>query len=295
MIGRTQTNGKADFAAVHAFQAGLSAIPLSAHASGGKYSPPKGTLDPTVSKAPPVEQVAKMSAAEFFGRFVELTKGNPPHSNDDPLLQRMKRIGIVPGEELDLSSATSEVNAALERAVASGPARIAAYVGKSDRLVNGWAMIASPVGTYGTDYLKRALIAQMGLGANVMEDAIYPLARVDHDGRPLDSAKKYVLHFAKDRIPPVRAFWSLTVYDERQLFAANPIDRFAIGDRDSLRFGSDGSLTLYVQRDSPGPDKESNWLPAPAEGEFTMNLRLYWPQQRVLDGSWEPPPVERAD
>jgi hypothetical protein len=104
-----------------------------------------------------------------------------------------------------------------------------------------------------------------------------------------------VLRFTKEQLPPVRAFWSLTMYDERQLFAANPINRYAIGDRDSLKFNADGSLDLYIQRESPGPGRESNWLPAPAKGAFTMNLRLYWPKPEVLDGTWSPPPVKWAN
>jgi hypothetical protein len=103
-----------------------------------------------------------------------------------------------------------------------------------------------------------------------------------------------VLHFDKGQIPPVRAFWSLTMYNEEQFFAANPQNRYAIGDRDALKYNPDGSLDIYIQRESPGKDKESNWLPAPASGTFTMNLRLYWPKQEVLVGSWSPPGVARA-
>jgi hypothetical protein len=129
----------------------------------------------------------------------------------------------------------------------------------------------------------------------VPEDAVYPTAFVDADGDPFDANHRYVLHFDKDKIPPVRGFWSLTMYDQRQLFTANPINRYAIGDRDKLAFNPDGSLDLYIQRESPGQGKESNWLPAPASGPFTMNLRLYWPKLSVLDGSWTPPPVRRVD
>ena len=155
-------------------------------------------------------------------------------------------------------------------------------------------MVMNPVGTYGTDYLKRALIADMGLGANVVEDAIYPTALAGPDGKPFDSDAKYVLHFPKDKIPPVRAFWSLTMYNDKQLFTDNPLNRYAIGDRDKLKFDNEGSVTLYVQRDSPGKDKESNWLPAPKNGNFTMNLRLYWPKPAALDGTWKPPAVKRG-
>ena len=136
------------------------------------------------------------------------------------------------------------------------------------------------------------MIAYAGLGANTIEDAVYPTAVTDADGKPFSSDNRYMLHFNKDQIPPVRGFWSLTMYNERQVFAANPIDRYAIGDRDKLAFNPDGSLDLYIQRESPGQDKESNWLPAPASGPFTMNLRLYWPKPEVLDGSWAPPGSE---
>ncbi len=143
--------------------------------------------------------------------------------------------------------------------------------------------------------IKRAFIAYAGLGANVVEDAVYPSAFVDAHGKPLfDSNLKYVLHFDKDQIPPVRAFWPLTMYNDKQFFAANPIDRYAIGDRDKLKFNADGSLDLYIQRDSPGTDKEDNWLPTPKSGGFNVTLRLYWPEDTVLDGTWQPPEVKQV-
>jgi hypothetical protein len=142
--------------------------------------------------------------------------------------------------------------------------------------------------------LNRAGVAYAGIGANTIEDAVYPTAFTDAEGKPFSSDSRYILHFNKDQIPPVRAFWSLTMYNEKQLLAANPIDRFAIGDRDKLAFNPDGSLDLYIQRQSPGNDKESNWLPAPASGSFTMNMRLYWPKAEVLDGTWSPPGVTQV-
>ncbi len=295
MIGRTQTDGKKDYAAVHQFQAGLKAVPLSAWGKKG-WPPPKGKVDPQQDMSAPVEQVAKMSAAEFFAGFAELMKANPPHANDYPILQQMERLGIVPGKSFDLSKASPDVRAALAAAPAVGQAKILAYAPHAAALVNDWAMIMSPVGTYGTDYLKRAFIAFFGLGANVVEDAIYPSAMVDAHGKPLfQSSEKYVLHLEKDQIPPVRAFWSLTMYNDKQFFADNPINRYAIGDRDDLKFNANGSLDLYIQRESPGADKESNWLPAPKEGGFSLTLRLYWPKSNVLDGTWQPPAVKRAE
>jgi hypothetical protein len=207
----------------------------------------------------------------------------------------MARLGLVPGRPFDLTKASPEAKAALEAAPAAARAKIAAFAPHAASTVDGWGMLGSPIGTYGTDYLKRAFIAYMGLGANVVEDAIYPTARAQTNGQPFESGAKYAIHFAKPQLPPARAFWSLTMYNDKQFLAANPIDRFAIGDRDPLKFNADGSLDLYIQRESPGKERESNWLPTPADGSFTMNLRLYWPRAEALDGAWTPPPVKRLD
>lgn len=293
LIGRTQTNGKADYAAVHQFQDSIKAVPLSQY--GKPYTPPKGTANPQQDMSAPPDQVDKMDAATFFALFAELMKANPPHANDYPILARMKRIGIEPGKSFSLTGASPEVQQALRAAPPEALKQIKAGFLKSGTLVSGWRTNLTAIGTYGTDYLHRAGIAYAGLGANPIEDAVYPTALADADGQPFSSDRHYVLHFDKNQIPPVRGFWSLTMYNEKQLFASNPIERYAIGDRDKLMFNPDGSLDLYIQRESPGKDKESNWLPAPASGPFTMNLRLYWPKAEVLDGTWTPPPVQRAN
>lgn len=293
MIGRTQTDGKDDYENVHEFQSGITAVPLSAW--GKDYTPPKGKVDSEISTDSPTEQVARMDAATFFVRFMELTRDNPPHENDYPILARMKRIGLEPGKPFDFEKAPPKIQAALKKAISIAQERITGGGANAGTAVNNWGMILSPIGTYGTDYYRRALIAFGGLGANVVEDAIYPSAFVDADGKPFDSGKKYVVRFTKDELPPVRAFWSLTMYNDKQAFPDNPIDRYAIGDRDKLKFDDDGSLTIYIQRESPGKDKESNWLPAPKSGGFSMNLRLYWPKPEALDGTWKPAAVVVAD
>jgi hypothetical protein len=292
IIGRTQTNGKADYEAVHAFQAGMSATPLSAW--GHYYEPPKGRVVPNVSKAPPSEQVAEMDGATFFARLADLLRVNPPHPNDYPMLERMARIGLVPGQLFDAAKAPPEIRAAFAAAPARAQAKIAGYAKRSAANINGWSMILNPVGTYGTDYLKRALVAMMGLGANTIEDAIYPTAFSDYGGKAFDSSKAYVMHLEAAELPPVHAFWSLTMYNDQQLFADNPIHRYAIGGPDDLKFNSDGTLDLLIQRSPPAGDNEGNWLPSPASGGFTLTLRLYWPKPEALDGSWSPPPVKRV-
>jgi hypothetical protein len=162
------------------------------------------------------------------------------------------------------------------------------------RVTNGWQMNTDTMGVYGNFYLKRAIVALAGLGANQVDDAIYPLNVSDADGKPVVAENKYVLHFSKGELPPVAAFWSLTLYDAEGFQVANPLNRFAIGDRDPLKFNADGSLDLYIQNQNPGPDKEANWLPAPSSGELGLTLRLYAPKPQVADGRWNPPAIKRV-
>jgi hypothetical protein len=293
IIGRTQTNGRADYLGVYKFQDGLSAAPLSHR--GRRYRAPKTPLDTSWDlTTPPVSLIEKMSAEEYFALFAELMKLNPPHANDYPLVHRMQRIGIVPGQSFARETAPAETRHAIESAPSTALKMIKSRVQEVGAIRNGWHIQLSNVGTYGTDYRTRATIAYGGFGANVTEDAVYPGAFADADGKPFSSDGRYTIHFTKEQLPPVRGFWSLTMYDERQLFAANPIKRYAIGDRDQLKLNSDDSLDLYIQRESPGQDKESNWLPTPARGSFSLNMRLYWPKPEVLNGDWTPSPVRRA-
>ena len=288
IIGRTQTNGVADYAAVHRFQAGMNALPLSRLGQDG--SAPSPRMDPAWDlKTPPVELIEKLDAQQYFGLLAELMRSNPPHANDYPVVQRMTRLGLEPGKPFVLDTLPPQARRAFEGAAAPALKQIKGMLQTMGQRRNGWRTNLTAIGTYGTDYRARAAIAFGGLGANPVEDAVYPSAFADADGEALASDRRYILHFDKEQIPPVRAFWSLTMYDQRQLFAANPIGRYAIGDRDALQFNADGSLDLYIQRESPGADKQSNWLPAPASGPFTMNLRLYWPKPEVLDGRWSAP------
>jgi len=293
IIGRIQTNGAADYDHIHMLQAGLKATPLS---RWGKPDAAAAAPTPDASvdmKTPPVKQVAQMAPGAFFASFADLMKRNPPHASDYAILLRMERIGLVPGQAFDLAKADPAVQRGLTRAAADAYQRIVTRRKALPITRNGWGAIGSTVGVYGNDYLARAFIGFAGLGALPPEEAIYPMAPFDGDGKPLTGASNYVLHFEKDQIPPADAFWSLTMYSEDQFFVANPIDRFAIGDRDKLVFNADGSLDLYIQNASPGAAKEANWLPAPT-GPFTMNLRLYLPQRAATDGRWTPPPVKRV-
>jgi hypothetical protein len=163
------------------------------------------------------------------------------------------------------------------------------------RDVNGWNYTLK-TGVYGTDYLMRALITAIGLGANRPHDAIYPTSLKDASDSAYDGANKYVVHFPEGQLPPAEGFWSITMYNSSYFFVANPINRYSISARQNLTRNADGSVDLYVQHDTPGADKESNWLPAPA-GKFVLMMRLYWPDESdpsILDGSWKIPPVKKV-
>jgi hypothetical protein len=292
IIGRTQTNGAKDYEAVHKVQAGYTITPLSQW--GKKPQPVKAIIDPAVDmKTAPMIQVDTMAAGKFFAYAAELLKVNPPHITDQPIIARMRRIGIVPGQSFDLGKADPAVMRALERAAPDALKNMQTKIPTLARVVNGWSMNTDTMGVYGNYYLKRAIVALIGLGANVPEDAVYPLNLGDADGKSLTGTNKYVLQFAKNEIPPVAAFWSITLYDKDGFPTANALNRNAIGDRDDLKFNADGSVDLYFQNESPGKDKESNWLPAPT-GDFNLTMRLYAPKLEVLDGRWAPPPIRRV-
>jgi hypothetical protein len=151
-----------------------------------------------------------------------------------------------------------------------------------------------PVSSNEDHYLKRAIVTQVGLGANLPEDAIYPLNLADGTGKPLDGANAYTIHFDKDAIPPVQAFWSITLYDPQGFQVANGLNRFAVSSWMPFKHSPDGSLDLYFQNQSPGADKEANWLPAP-KGPFNLTMRLYAPKSDALTGKWNPPPVTKVE
>jgi hypothetical protein len=292
IIGRTQTNGPKDYAAVHAVQDGFKMTPLSRW--GKKAAAPAFTFDPTIDmKTPPPGQIKAMTGEKYFAYAMDLMKLHQPHPTDWSVLARMKRLGLVPGKAFDMAKADPVIRQALLEAPAEALKQIQEAAPRISRVANGWQMLTDTVGVYGNFYLKRAVLAQIGLGANQVDDAIYPMNLTDGDGQPVDGTNDYVIHFSKAELPPVEAFWSITMYDAEGFQAANPLNRFAIGDRDPLTYNPDGSLDLYMQNGSPGADKESNWLPAP-RGKLGITMRLYAPRPEVADGRWVPPPIRRV-
>jgi len=292
IIGRTQTNGTGDYAAVHKVQDGYKITPLSQW--GKEPQPVNVTIDPTIDmKTPPLVQVNSMSAATYFTYAAEILKVNPPHITDQPMVAQMKRIGIEPGKSFDFEKLDPATQMALNKAATDGLQMMNATAPTIAKIVNGWEMNTDTMGVYGNNYLKRAIIAMEGLGANLPEDAIYPVLVADADGEPLDGNNRYLLHFNSSELPPVDGFWSITMYDAEGFQVANSLSRFSLKDSDDLTYNADGSLEIYIQSDNPGPDKESNWLPAP-KGPMSIDMRLYAPKTEVLDGIWSPPPVKRV-
>jgi hypothetical protein len=292
IIGRTKTDGPQDYDAVHKVQAGYKVTPLSDW--GKQAKPAEAKIDPTVDmKTPPKTQVDTMPADKYFAYAAELLKVNPPHVTDQPMIAQLKKIGIEPGKSFDLAKADPAVRSALANASEDAQKLIAWKLPTIARVVNGWSMNTDTMGVYGNYYLKRALIAQFGLGANLPEDAIYPQNLADESGKPLDGSNKYLLHFEKSDMPPANAFWSVTLYDSEGFQVANPLNRFAVSSWMPFKYNADGSLDLYFQNESPGKDKDANWLPAP-KGAFNLTMRIYAPRSEALTGKWSPPPVTRV-
>jgi hypothetical protein len=295
ILGRTYCTGTPeDYKAAHAIQDKYSLVPLSAY--GKDYTPPRGTVDPNIDMKTPVrEQVHKMDAGAYFKLLAALMKDNPPAKEDAPLVEKMAKIGVVPGKDFDITRLDPAVTKGLQGAPRAGVEKIMGHFKDGGTLVNGW-MFSTKTGLYGTDYLQRAFITAIGLGANRPQDAVYPTSEMDADGKPYSGENKYVVHFPKGQTPPTNAFWSITMYDAEYFFADNPLNKYTVSPRNDLKYNADGSLDLYVQNQSPGSDKEANWLPAP-KGKFILMMRMYWPKEKapsILDGTWKPPAVKKA-
>ena len=293
-LGRIYCTGTPeDYAAVHALQDQINLVPLSSY--GKPYTPPPGTVDPSIDTKTAVrDQVNALDAVQYFTLLAQLMKTNPPVAADAPALAKFASIGLVPGKDFDASKLRADF---VKRIPQIGFDRIMLQfkVNPAVKDINGWNYITK-TGIYGTDYLIRALVTAIGLGANRPQDAVYPTSLKDAHGRAYDGANKYVVHFDKGELPPAEGFWSITMYDQNYFFVANPINRYSISARQNLKQNADGSVDLYVQKDSPGADKESNWLPAPA-GKFILMMRLYWPRETnpsILDGSWVIPAVAKT-
>jgi hypothetical protein len=293
ILGRTYCTGTPeDYKAVHAIQDKYALVPLSAY--GKKYTPPVGKVDPSIDMKTPVrEQVNKMDAGAYFKLLSALMANNPPAEADAPMVANLAKIGIGPGKDVDITKLDAAVAKGLERAPKAGVEKIMAHFKNAGTNVNGW-QVMTKTGIYGTEYLQRAFVTAVGLGANRPQDAVYPTSEAGADGKPYSGANKYVMHFDKGQAPPVDGFWSLTMYNAQYFFVDNKLNKYTVSPRNALKYNADGSLDIYIQNESPGMDKEANWLPAPKD-KFVLMMRLYWPKEKdpsIIDGSWKIPPVK---
>lgn len=293
ILGRTYCTGTPeDYKACHAVMDQYDLRPLSAY--GKQYTPPAGKVDSAIDGKTPVrDQVHNMDAVAYFTLLAELLKNNPPAEADAPMVARMAKIGIVPGKDFD---STKLPESAAKSVPKAAQAKIMGHFKQGGSDLNGWTF-TTKAGVYGVDYLQRAFITAIGLGANRPEDAVYPTSAVDAEGKPYSGANSYVVHFPPGQTPPARAFWSITMYDADYFFVDNPLNKYTVSPRNDLQYNADGSLDIHIQNESPGKDKEANWLPAP-KGQFVLMMRLYWPQEStpsIINGTWRPPPVKRVD
>jgi len=300
ILGRIYSSGTpSDYKAVHALQDQVSVVPLSSY--GKAYKPEPGKVDPAIDMKTAVrDQVNAMDGAAYFKLFAELLKTNPPAAEDAPMVAKLAKIGVVPGQDFD--AATLDPAVAKGIAGAPKPAQdlimgwLKAGIAAGDlKLENGW-LFTTKTGLYGTSYLQRALVTAIGLGANRPQDAVYPTSEGPDHVKKYSGEKKYVMRFEKGQLPPVDGFWSLTMYTAQYFFVDNPLNRYTLSQRNKLKVNADGSINLYIQHESPGKDKESNWLPAPKD-QFILMMRLYWPKENppsILDGTWKIPEVKEA-
>lgn len=285
-LGRTSLNGPQDVEALKALQAQYGLQPLSAYA---RTPPPPAA--PRIDF--PAWDEPKALGPDFIGYLNFLLQFcQPPDASETALLARFAEIGVGPAKPFDLAALAADMRVAIVQGAADGAEALKAQIAKT----------TSSIGLFGSrqqlanDYMKRAVAAAMGIYGNAAEEAVYVGSMFDADGRPLDGANRYEVHLDKAHLPPASIFWSATMYDlPNRLLVANPIDRYSLGSQTKgLKYGADGSLTLYVQRASPGGDKESNWLPTPEKGAFNVIFRLYGPSPEAQKGGWPPPPLAKV-
>jgi hypothetical protein len=288
ILGRTLLRGPDDLPAIRAVMAQYKLTPLSFWSKPGETAPESyDVLKPFDRKTDPLADWKTMNAT---------MAANPPPSRHALLLNQFAQIGI--GPDLDVDKLDEATKRGLARAAIDGRNLLDAAIrqGARQKTVNGWNYPPPDMGRAGDkdDFLLRAALQSMwGIVANDPAEAIYLNTSTDPNGRQLSGANRYVMHFVKGGLPEVKAFWSITLYDAKHNLVANPIKRYAIGDRDKLKFNADGSLDIYIQNESPGTDKEPNWLPSPS-GEFNLVLRSYLPSAAIQEQRWTPPPVERV-
>ncbi len=291
LLGRVQVSNDEDGKdEVANFQNKLIARPL-AERDNADYVAPKGTVNPDY-KVVPMQAVDNLSIADYFNQMMALMVNNPPQEGDEKMVAAMKSVGIVPGGTFDISQFSEEEQAQIQKIPTFIQKKFAEMTAKprEELMQNGWNVNTSGLGEYGTNYALRAYVTKIGFGANTAEDAIYPNSAIDTDGNNYSGDNNYVLHFDADKLPPAKGFWSLTMYDKEGFLVDNAIDRYNLGNKHNLTYNEDGSVDIYIQYEEP--KMSSNWLPSPPPGqEFELTFRMYWPEEEVLNRTWQMPGV----
>ena len=269
IIGRTEVKDESDLSQAHAIQDGYKLVPTRVSHDKSVFSP---------ADQPPVQYLESMKAKEFYKKLKSLLINNPPHPQDK--------------SKIDLEFINDLGNISqLQEGIEKGRQDMIQGVRNLGNIHNGWRILTN-LGDYGTDYLRRAIIAKIGLGANLAKDALYPTSVWDRNGEPLHGTSRYTIHFDNGNLPPTKAFWSITIYDKKGFLVENRHKRYALGSRDNLSFNPDGSLDIYLQNNPPTHGDPSNWLPIPRD-RFTVTMRIYWPGNEVLTHKWVPPQIEQ--
>jgi hypothetical protein len=286
LLGRTLVRGTFDLPAVAGILHGFRLTPLSAWTAGARQA---STVLPAFPRLP---TILLPHGLDFFSKLGDALESNPPPARDACAVRAFGKVLRVPssGTPAATERALQFAERAGRRLVRAAERRAGRY---SARRNNGWLIPGPYVGNYGRNYLGRALIATTALAANVPAETVYPLAATDSRGRPLSGRHRYRIRFPRGRLPPARAFWSVTMYGEDRFLVENAIGRYSIGDRTpGLRRGCDGSLTILIQHRRPAGAASANWLPAPS-GRFRLAMRLYVPRRSALSGEWKPPRILR--
>ncbi|BFM17271.1 DUF1254 domain-containing protein [Maricurvus nonylphenolicus] len=291
LIGRTQTNGHDDINVVAELQQQFRLTGLTQWQAGTETATANNSeLTLNNDEIAPVDQVEAMDAQTFFTALNQIMGEQAPAKADQPLLDRVASLGIGPNAKLTDSTFTLML---MNKAIELARDKFAATIASKSDSQTSWELIREGIGNYGTDYKTRAFVAKIGLGALPPGEAMYPNTDNDSKGQALHGQHNYRIHFAAGQTPPVDAFWSITLYDEQGFMTNNPIQRYAIGDRNQLTYNDDGSLDIYVQRGQPVSGQE-NWLPSP-EAPFSLTMRIYLPQQAVLAGDWNLPAIQKIN
>lgn len=296
ILCRVLSYGQADLENVYAIQNNIQLLPLENYLSGQADVPAKGTYDES-NNFIPIEHVLQMTPAAFFNTANQLMVTNPSASADQPLIEKISTVGVGPGLAFDDTILGEAKEDDWSKLIDALPTTL--FSASQDFLIqmNNWRFFGEPVAEFATEYDYRALIALNGLAANPVSVAIYPNTNSDSSGQTFDGSNNYVIHFDKDQLPPTNelGFWSITAYDSDNFLIDNPLNRYSINDRSVVVYNPDGSLDLLLQTEAPADAAlANNWLPISADN-FHLYLRIYLPQETVLEGSWQPPTIKKAE